>query len=231
MANRVIREGINDSKKINALGFEAEVFYRRLFAVADDFGFFEADPVLLRSDLYKRLVDEVKIADINTWLKKCAEVGLIDLYEYDGKSYGQILHFGQILRIMRSKFPNREGKYLTKEEYLHQERMRHTSDNKLNQMSSETNRKETESNQNHESEIETWLKDLPNSSHLERISSLTGIKKDILINKIPEFRKKVDLSYPSHQKFLTHFKNWILKGNTETNQVTKTTVSFGTKKQ
>ncbi len=222
MANRVIREGINDSEKVNKLGFDAEVFYRRLFAISDDFGFFEADPILLRSDLYKRLVDEITLTDVSQWMNKCQEVGLIDLYQWNGKHYGQILHFGQILRIMRSKFPNREGKFITKEEYLSSLK---TSNNVRQQVPVDSKTKEVE--RNHESYIETWLKDLPTSTHLERIASLTGLKKDYLISKIPEFRKKVEMGYPNQEKFLTHFKNWVMKENNEVQSNNKTTVSFG----
>jgi hypothetical protein len=38
MPSRLLREGILDSEAVNALSFAAEVFYRRLMSVVDDFG-------------------------------------------------------------------------------------------------------------------------------------------------------------------------------------------------
>jgi hypothetical protein len=44
MPNRELREGILTSERINALTFPAEVFYRRLMSVVDDFGRCPAHP-------------------------------------------------------------------------------------------------------------------------------------------------------------------------------------------
>ena len=38
MPSRILREGINTSPKVNALSPMAELFYRRLMTVADDYG-------------------------------------------------------------------------------------------------------------------------------------------------------------------------------------------------
>ncbi len=38
MPNRIIREGILTSEAVNSLSWEAEVFFRRLLSVVDDFG-------------------------------------------------------------------------------------------------------------------------------------------------------------------------------------------------
>ncbi len=40
MPNRVIREGILNSQRVNKLTEPAELFYRRLMSVVDDFGRF-----------------------------------------------------------------------------------------------------------------------------------------------------------------------------------------------
>ncbi len=48
MPNRILREGILTSERVNLLSWEAEVFYRRLMSVVDDYGRFHAHPALLR---------------------------------------------------------------------------------------------------------------------------------------------------------------------------------------
>ena len=188
--------------------------------------FFEADPEVLRSDLYKRLVDKIKISSVEQWMKKCAEVGLIELYEVKGKPYGQILGFGQTLRIMRAKYPNKHGKFITQDEYRASIK---TSEIISTHKSAETNPKEEEKKQ--ETYIETWLKDLPNSTHIEDISRRTNISIDKLKGLIPEFSKAMEMNYPSQDKFLTHFKNWSLKKINENTTNTQTSVSFGRKQK
>src|SRR3990167_11311858 len=57
MPNRILREGILSSERINTLSVHAELFYRRLLSVVDDYGRFFAHPALLRSACYPLRVD------------------------------------------------------------------------------------------------------------------------------------------------------------------------------
>lgn len=84
MPSRLLREGILDSRAVNALGFPAEVFYRRLMSVVDDFGRFDGRPEVLRCRLYPLKVDTVREADISRWIAECEKAGLIALYAVDG---------------------------------------------------------------------------------------------------------------------------------------------------
>lgn len=104
MANRVIRDW-TDSDKVNALSFEAEVFFTRLFMKADDFGSFYSDPRILRTNLFPLRVDTVTDKEVASWLQECVGNGLIMLYEVAGKFYLRIVNFGQRLRAMKGKFP------------------------------------------------------------------------------------------------------------------------------
>lgn len=105
MPDRIVREGIIDSEKINALSFGAEVFYRRLLNKADDFGLYWGNPKLLLGHLFALQVDRVKIRDIEGWIRECSERRLIETYEVDGKCYVKIENFGQRLRQKRQRFP------------------------------------------------------------------------------------------------------------------------------
>lgn len=94
-----------DSEKMNKLSVGAERFFVRLIMKADDFGRYYADPCLLRSFLYPRIVEKVKEADISKFLNECQKNDVLSVYEVDAKLYLQINEFGQRLRIMKSKFP------------------------------------------------------------------------------------------------------------------------------
>lgn len=98
MPNRIIRPGINRSRRVNALGWPEEVFYRRLFAVADDYGVFELDFDLLVSDLYPLKRCRVSAADVEKWWRACVDAALVSQYEVQGGVYGVILNFQQHAR-------------------------------------------------------------------------------------------------------------------------------------
>jgi hypothetical protein len=103
MANRVIRDGFLDSKKINAISEKEQLFFLRLMLVVDDFGRFDARPEFLRSKCYP--VSNVDSSEIQIFLNTLVEIGLIKLYIVNKKQYLEIVNFDQRLRLQRSKFP------------------------------------------------------------------------------------------------------------------------------
>jgi hypothetical protein len=107
MPNRVLREGILSSERVNKIANNpaTEVFYRRLHSVADDYGRYSGDPRILRAACYPLMLDSVCHADVLHWLDKCATAGLLVLYKVNGKPYLEIVDFKQTLRIKRSKYP------------------------------------------------------------------------------------------------------------------------------
>lgn len=106
MSNRVLRDWTK-SEKIDQLSAKAEVFFTRLIMKADDFGYYDANPKLLKSALYP-LRDGMKITEIPPLLDECERAGLLVTYEYGGKPYLFIHDFGQRLRKMYSNFPTLE---------------------------------------------------------------------------------------------------------------------------
>lgn len=105
MPNRVIRQGILDSERVNALSFEAEVFYRRLMSVVDDFGRFDGRTSILRTSCYPLKIDTVSEKNIADWLSDCSKNNLLRCYKVEGKPYIEILNFDQQVRVKRSKYP------------------------------------------------------------------------------------------------------------------------------
>ena len=105
MPSRIIRDGILESESVNLLSWEAELFYRRLMSVVDDYGRYNALPLLLRSRCYPLQIDRVVDSHIESWLKECTEAGLILLYSIENKPYLEITGFNQRTRQKVSKFP------------------------------------------------------------------------------------------------------------------------------
>ena len=106
MPNRIIREGILTSDRVDSLSPNAELFYRRLMSVVDDFGRFDARPQMLRVSCYPLRVDRVREADISRWLAEAQAAGLIALYAVNGKPYLEMQDFKQQVRAKESKFPS-----------------------------------------------------------------------------------------------------------------------------
>lgn len=108
MPTRILREGILESEAVNALSESAELFYRRLMSVVDDYGRFHRNPTIIRSKCYPLRIDKLSDADVNQMLDECEASGLLAFYEHqDGKKYLHILNFGQQTRS-KSRFPDPE---------------------------------------------------------------------------------------------------------------------------
>lgn len=118
MPSRILREGILTSDRVNSLTPPAEVFYRRLMSVVDDYGRFDGRLGLIRTSCFPLRVDTVREADISRWIAECVMAGLIVLYAVGGKAYLEMQDFKQQQRA-KSKFPDPvEGQPITDAEHL-----------------------------------------------------------------------------------------------------------------
>lgn len=106
MPNRILKESICTSDTLDQLSWAEEVFWYRLIVNCDDFGRFDARPAILKSRLFplKSSVTEKTVKDA---LKKLSTVGLVTLYEYEGKPYLQLATWEkhQQVRAKKSKYP------------------------------------------------------------------------------------------------------------------------------
>ena len=93
MPSRILREGIIESEAINLLSPCAELFYRRLMSVVDDWGRYYARPAVLRGKCYPLQVDKVSEDSIRQWLDECVVRGLITIDS--GGKHLQITNFNQ----------------------------------------------------------------------------------------------------------------------------------------
>src|SRR5690606_33863767 len=108
MPTRMVRDGILTSERVNLLSERAELFYRRLMSVVDDYGRFSANLTLLRASCYPLKLDSVKEDSIKKHLAEAEGAGLIVLYTVAGKAYLEMQDFGQRIQS-KSKFPEPPG--------------------------------------------------------------------------------------------------------------------------
>ncbi len=96
MPDRILRASILTSDRLASLrNWESEVFYRRLFSVADDYGRYDARPAVLRAHLYPLQIDKMSETGIARCLRECERVRLVRLYSVDERPYLEIANFGQ----------------------------------------------------------------------------------------------------------------------------------------
>lgn len=107
MPNRILREGILTSDRVNALSPAGKLFYRRLMSVVDDFGRMELQPKILLVKCYPLQLDRTTVEDVNDSLAECS-IGpdpLITIYSVRGKRYLQVNNFGQRERASKCPAP------------------------------------------------------------------------------------------------------------------------------
>lgn len=86
MPNRVIKESIKRSADIDSLTWFDECLFYRLIVTVDDYGCFDARPVLLKSELFP-LKENVTKKSVEESLQRLVSVGLVRLYTVDDKPY------------------------------------------------------------------------------------------------------------------------------------------------
>lgn len=105
MPNRIIKESICTSDTIDQLSWFEEAFFCRLIVNCDDYGRFDARPAILKARLFPlKSVTEKQICDA---LNKLSTVGIVTIYEHDGRPYLQLVTWDkhQQIRAKKSKYP------------------------------------------------------------------------------------------------------------------------------
>lgn len=105
MPDRILRSAILTSDRVNAVSWGAEVFYRRLMSVVDDFGRFDGRASILRANIYALKLASVSESDIGKWIRECEEAALVRLYQVENRPYLEIPRFNQRMRATASKWP------------------------------------------------------------------------------------------------------------------------------
>lgn len=106
--------GFLDGKRINSVSIQAEAWFWRLNALADDFGNLKASPRRVAHDASpKRLIG---IPRSNGWVRELVDAKLIEHYEVDGECFIHIKNFTDLQpagrngkRIQKCKRPGESG--------------------------------------------------------------------------------------------------------------------------
>ena len=106
MPNRILKESICTSDKIQKLSAFAEIFFYRLIVNADDFGRMDGRAAVLRSRLFP--LKDVRNTQIEEALCELASVELVSTYIVDGKPFVRLLAWDrhQQIRAKKSKYPS-----------------------------------------------------------------------------------------------------------------------------
>lgn len=106
MPSRIIREGINSSDRVNALSTGAELFYRRLLNVVDDYGRYFGSVATLRTACWPTCPDKFTETQVTKMLSEClaGDKPLLSRYKSGSGTYICVSEFKQQIRS-KSKFP------------------------------------------------------------------------------------------------------------------------------
>lgn len=142
MPVRLLRDGILTSLEIDKLSTDAELFYRRLMSVVDDFGRFHGHPAIIKAACYPLRVDKISNDDVSAWLDECIAVGVVNFYPNDGKPVVELIKLGSP-RAKVTKFQ------ITNIETSHESKCFHMKANESNRLhlkASESNGKQVKTN-------------------------------------------------------------------------------------
>lgn len=109
MPRRIIDDSTIDSKSLALVSSDAERLMWRFVVMADDYGWIDTDPDVLRARAFPRLVDRITVADIERWLDELlsGDDPIAELWTYDGRVYVHLCSFTkrQSVRALKSKYP------------------------------------------------------------------------------------------------------------------------------
>lgn len=108
MSTKLLRESIRTSETIDLLSWFEEVLFYRLIVTCDDFGRYDGRTKIIKGSCFP--LKDITEKDVRKALGKLSKVGLIIMYEKEGKPYLQIVTWGKYQRVrnQKSKYPEFE---------------------------------------------------------------------------------------------------------------------------
>lgn len=106
MPNRILKESICTSDSIDSLSWFEEVLFYRLIVNCDDYGRFDGRISVIKNRLFP-LKENITAQSVKKSIDKLATVGLVALYEFEGKPFLQLPTWEnhQTVRAKKSKYP------------------------------------------------------------------------------------------------------------------------------
>lgn len=107
MPNRILKESICVSEKINKLTWFEEVLFYRLIVKCDDFGRYDGRSSVIKGNLFP-LKDDITVKAIEKAIRGLVTVGLAEIYCVDAKPILQLPTWNchQVCRAVKSKYPD-----------------------------------------------------------------------------------------------------------------------------
>lgn len=107
--NRILKESICRSEEIDSLSWFEEVLFYRLIVICDDYGRYDGRTKIIKGSCFP--LKDVTEKDIEKSLKKLSAVGLVRVYEAQGRPYLQLVTWEnhQNVRAKKSKYPAYDG--------------------------------------------------------------------------------------------------------------------------
>ena len=105
MPNRIIKESICRSEEIDSLSWFEEVLFYRLIVTCDDFGRYDGRAKIIKGSCFP--LKDITEKDIDKALGRLSAVGLVRVYETQGRPYLLIVTWAdhQRIRNQKSKYP------------------------------------------------------------------------------------------------------------------------------
>ena len=107
MPQRILRPGIRTSKRFARVGWFEQSLYLRLMTMVDDYGRYEADPELIRSEAFPfgdPAGKFLQVSAVDSGLLALVGADLITIYEVEDKRYLQLARWQERARS-ESKYP------------------------------------------------------------------------------------------------------------------------------
>lgn len=110
MPNRILKESVCTSDKIDRLSWFEEVLFYRLIVNCDDYGRFDGRAAIIKNRLFP-LKEGITMESVSEAVKKLAQVGLVMLYACEEKPFLCLPTWNdhQNVRAKRSKYPAPEN--------------------------------------------------------------------------------------------------------------------------
>lgn len=99
MSSRILSDSILSSATLDKLCPEQECLFYRLLVCADDYGCMDVRPIVVLARCYPLRIGKIQPDQIASWLEELAKVGLITLYQVEGKDYLRIAKWEEHQRI------------------------------------------------------------------------------------------------------------------------------------
>jgi hypothetical protein len=115
MPQRFLRPGITNSQRWNRVSFKAQSLWVRLLTHVDDFGRFDGRPSVIWGSCFSVWNEEnpddvVSPQETAALCAQLADIGLLHIYETEGKKVIQITQWSERARSQKSKWPEYKGK-------------------------------------------------------------------------------------------------------------------------